>query len=349
MLCLAFLQAGHSAQAEAELQQFLSHYIELPLAQDAIFELARIKAEESDSIERAVRVVLSYQEADDHVRSRFCLWMMDHLIHQVGNEGLSHRVEEDLRYLQHLISGFPDSELIMDTVAQGLDGPIADFGHRLIDEGDYDHLERLLDAIQRCRQRGYDLRVAGVRPLHWYAPLAKRMGELPFNHPEYDARLDQMLVDSDGIRDLLHLISSEVAEPVLHWLEMLEEPPPTHRLLRASLLLHSGRKEAADQDLQICFQLMDILEVERTSQEVTATARLAFFALDYLPWEVVWEPIARMNKAEDLRALAAWLAECLGRPLEAGQAYSSLMAIGTGFRSFATLGLERLGLDDVSI
>ena len=41
MLCLAFLQAGHAQQADRELRAFLSENLDNPLAQDAIFELAR--------------------------------------------------------------------------------------------------------------------------------------------------------------------------------------------------------------------------------------------------------------------------------------------------------------------
>lgn len=347
MLCLAFLQGGHLKQADRELRQFLSENIDHPLAQDAIFELARVELDGAEGVGRAVRTVLSYQEADDRVRARFCLWMMDLLAQQVHDEGISSRVEEALRLLQHLISGFPDSALIMETIASGLQSALLTYGRRLLDEDDGARLEQLLDAAQRCRTRGYDLKVDALRPLSWYEPLARRMNQLPANHPDYESRIDQLIGPADGLRDLLHLVGLGAREPVLRWLKRLD-PPPTHRLLRAVLATMCNQDDQARDDLQACFRLMDILEVERTSQSVTAAARLAFFALDYLPWEVVWEPIAAIDQGEEIRALAATTAEALGRPLEAAEAYRSLATPGSGLAAIARLGLERLGLEDIA-
>jgi hypothetical protein len=89
--------------------------------------------------------------------------------------------------------------------------------------------------------------------------------------------------------------------------------------------------------------MMDILESERASTDVNVTARLAFYAMDYLPWEVVWQPIERMVNGENYRALAALMAEHLKRPEASAEAYKSLCQKGTGLMAFAKDGLERIG------
>ncbi|TVR40498.1 MAG: hypothetical protein EA402_13670 [Planctomycetota bacterium] len=135
-------------------------------------------------------------------------------------------------------------------------------------------------------------------------------------------------------------------DAILRWLEARSDLSPALRLVRGALARHQGREDIAQRDFQACFQMMDILETERTSTETTVTARLAFFALDYLPWEVVWQPIQRLVGEECYRALAAMVAECLGRPVESAEAYRSLGQIGSGFVALGQRGLQRLGLGE---
>ena len=342
MLCLAFRQAGQFKQSERELEQFLSQAIDHPLAQDAIFELARLKVEAGPSVERAVRTVLSYQEADDRSRSRFCVWMIDHLCRQILHDGLSPDIERDLGLLQHLISVFEDSELLMDTLAFAMSGPIRIYGRAIMDDGHYELLDELHDAIQRCRLRGFDIQITDLHPLIWYQPIVKRLLELPKNHDDYVARVDRLLGQVRGFRDIMMLISVGGHEGIFRWLDSLERIPPPLLLMRAFLGCSLGREDLSQRDFMTCFQMMDVLETERSSTEVTVTARLAFFALDYLPWDVVWQPIERMVEGENYRALAALMAEHLGRYEASG---SLSIALGQGHRPscLAQAGLERVG------
>ncbi|TVR13677.1 MAG: hypothetical protein EA401_06145 [Planctomycetota bacterium] len=347
MLCLAFRQAGHLRQSERELEQFLSRSIEHALAQDAIFELARVKVEEGRSVERAVRTVLSYQEAGDRARSRFCLWMIDKISARITKSGLTAESEKEIGLLQHLISMFADNELLMDTLALALTEPICAHGRMLMDKGEYDALEAQLDAIQRCRLRGFDIQADGLHPLQWYEPLVQRIAELPRNHPEYIARIDRLLGNARTLRDVLYVLTCGGRDPIWRWLESLEDPSPPLRLLRGALARHLGHEDAAQRDFMTCFQMMDVLETERTSTATTVAARLAFYALEYLPWQVVWEPIQRLVGGEKYRALAAMVAECLARPVEGADAYQSLTKVGGGYVEYAQAGLDRLGLNNM--
>ena len=112
---------------------------------------------------------------------------------------------------------------------------------------------------------------------------------------------------------------------------------------RAAFLTRQGRHEEARKDLNHLFRLLDVIEVERTSEEVTATARLAFFGLDYLPWEVVWEPIERIKRGYSTQAVApSWPRASPTRTPPPRPTY--LSHIGSGMCSIAEQGLARLGL-----
>ena len=50
---------------------------------------------------------------------------------------------------------------------------------RIMDDGHYELLDELHDAIQRCRLRGFDIQVSDLHPLSWYQPIVKRLLELP--------------------------------------------------------------------------------------------------------------------------------------------------------------------------
>lgn len=346
MLCLAFLQAGHLQQAERELRAFLSEYLEHPLAQDAIFELARHCVEpETGSIERSVRVVLSYQETSDLVRSRFCLWTMHLMANRVRADGLTESVVTDLGLLRHLNRGFADEQLLLDTVALGLVEALRDYANKLLDLQGYQMLEEQMARLKQCRELGYALKVEGMHTPAQYLEVTRWMRSVEAEHHDRRTVLTGYLRDFRNVRDLLWLAGLGCTDLLAEVL-VFDEPPPTIRLLRAGIYARLGRREEADADLQYCFRLMDIIEVERTSEEITATARLAFFGLGFLPWDVVWEPIARINRGQDIQALAAWLAECLGHPAEAAMAYHHLHTVGSGYAAIAEHGLARLGLKE---
>jgi len=343
MLCLAFLQAGHKAQAERELQAFLSQYLDHSMAQDAIFELARLAVEPS-GIERGVRTVLSYQESDDLVRSRFCLWVMHLLSDRVHEEGLSENVTKDLKLLRHLISGFPDERLILNTLALGINESLQDYANRVVDNDREADLRDLSLAMTTCRELGYAFSVKGLHTSSEYAELAKRIKAAADDDTMRLDTLKAEMIGSTSVRDHLRLAHLGCLEELLEVL-MASEPSPVERILRAAMLLRQGREDEAKDDLHVCFRLMDIIEVERTSQEVTATARLAFYGLGYLPWDVIWEPIQAIRRGQELQALAGWLAEGLGHRVEAAQAYRHLKAAGDGYAQVAREGLTRLGED----
>lgn len=347
MLCLAFLQAGHRAQAERELRNFLSEHMDHELAQDAIFELARLAVDRNAGIQRAVRTVLSYQESGDLVRSRFCLWVTHNLCERVRSDGLTPMVVADLRHLRHLISGFVDERLILDTIALGINDAIQDFGNRLLDLDAADELARMRDEIQTCRELGYAFSIKGLHTQKDYVALARHLAAIPRDRHRI-GELGRALRTFRSVRDFLFLAALGQSEPLLELLEAAD-PSPVERILRAILYLRAGREADAKQDLHVCFRLMDIIEVERTSQEVTATARLAFFGLGYLPWDVIWEPIASIRRGQELQALAAWLAESIGSAEEAGTAYRALNQLGTGYCKLAEQGLVRLGMQRESL
>ncbi len=342
MLCLAFLQAGHRAQAERELRNFLSENMEHELAQDAIFELSRLAVDRSSGIERAVRTVLSYQESGDLVRSRFCLWVTHMLSERVGEDGLSPAVIHDLTQLRHLIRGFADEQLILDTIALGINEALQDFANRLLDMDAATELENLSAEIETCSELGYAFRVTGLHAQQDYLALSRKLAAIP-KGDDHGEQLGHALTGFKSVRDYLFLAALGGSEFLLGALEA-RDPTPVERILRAILFLRSNRKDAAEEDLHVCFRLMDIIEVERTSQEVTATARLAFFGLGYLPWDVIWEPIASIRRGQELQALAGWLAESLGATEEAAMAYRMLNQLGSGYCKLAEQGLIRLGM-----
>ena len=125
------------------------------------------------------------------------------------------------------------------------------------------------------------------------------MLELPPNHPDYVSKGDRLLGQVRDIRDLTMVISLGAHRPVFRWLENAEKIPPVLLLIRATLAHLLNKADLAQRDFMTCFQMMDMLEIERTSNEVTVTARLAFFALRYLPWNVIWQPIERMVDGEN--------------------------------------------------
>lgn len=344
MLCLSYLQAGHPSQAEKELHGFLSEHIDHSLSQDAIFELAQLTAQlHNGSIERAVRVVLSYQESGDLVRSRFCLWISGLLRERIRRSGLDVQTRHDLELLRHLIRGFSDENLILETIAFDLRSALHESLARLLDLGGEEPLSEQHRAIEECRTLGYPFAVSGLHQRSTYVNLARKLHAIGPAEPERQRQLQSVLRGFDTIRDLICLAAQGCGEELSSALRDVDLSP-SRRIFRAALLLRLGEADAANEDLQYCFRLMDIIETERTSQEVTSTARLAFFGLRFLPWDVVWEPIAQLSSSQEVQALAAWLAECLGDNEAAAQGWRHLCNIGSGFCAVAEQGLARLGL-----
>lgn len=344
MLSLAYLQGGQVQQAEQELRDFLSEHIEHPLSQDAIFEVARLTAHLHDgSIERAVRTVLSYQESGDLVRSRFCLWVSGIIRERVRRDGLNRRVQRDLELLRHLISGFSDEALILDTIAYDIRQALYECTARLLDLDADQALTEQEDAIRACREMGYPFSIEGFHRQSDYVALARRLHGLAQDGDRHEPD-PRLLRDYGTLRDLLSLAALGCSDELVCILEHPSDLSPSLRIFRGALCMRLGQQERAQEDMQYCFRLMDVIETERTSQEVTSTARLAFYGLHFLPWHVVWEPIAQLTHSRDLQALAAWLAESLGDHAAAAEAYVHLSEIGSGFCKVAEQGMARIGL-----
>lgn len=345
MLCLAYLQAGRITQAEEDLRAFLSNHLDHDLAQDAIFELARVPLTGSDGpmgrrIERAVRTVLGYQESRDLVRARFCLWIVNILQQQVQESGLTSDLVEGLRILRHLIRGFNDEDLILATMAHVLNPALSAFADRLLDLEAYLQIEAHLGSMSICREMGYPFLTEGLHTPAQYLTTSRAIGSA--SGPTRVTQYTDHLADYLTLRDLLALLALGCGEAILQTL-MAQEPRPVLRILRAALLAQTGQRDQMEIDLQFCFRLMDVIEVERTSLEISCTARLAFFGLGYLPWNVVWEPIARTHRGQHLQAVAAFLAECLGHEAEAAMAWRHLHQVGSGYCQVAAQGLARIG------
>ncbi|MFW5698697.1 MAG: hypothetical protein ACOCYN_02480, partial [Planctomycetota bacterium] len=344
MLCLAFVEAGHAKQAERELRDFLSDHLEHPLGQDAIFELARILVDPSGrGIARAAREVLSFQESGDLVRSRFCLWVTNLLQRQVRHDGLTLAIVEDLKLLRHLIRGFEDEELLLETIALCFNDAIREFAGKLLDLQAAEEIDNFRAAIVACREFGYALEMPAMTMQSEYLSILRKLHAVPVEAPDRPTRLRAILEGHHRIRDFLALAALGGTEPLLALLAA-EELEPEMRVLRAAFLRRVGRDEEAQADLVHCYRVLDDARIERTSESHTATARLAFYALDYLTWDVVWAPIERIKHGHEYQALAAWLAECYGHKEDAAAAYRHLNAIGSGMCSVAEQGLARVGL-----
>ncbi len=345
MLGLAFLQAGFAHQGEEELMQFLSEHFDSELSQDAIFELARIKVQNTENIAQAIRVVLSYQESGDHVRSRFCLWLMNRFIEHVREHGLDVRMSEDLSLLNHLIANFPDAGLIMRTISDELSRAIYAYGYRILDLDSEEKLADLHAGIYRCAQLGYDLAVQGLNTSETYRSTARALAGISLSDDGAGPMLTAQLAQYESLRDMLCFAGHAACRAqLLHYLRM-QERPPAQILLRACLARSIGEEGIAQEDLRVCFELMDVIETERTNPEIAVATRLAFAAMDLLPFQTAWEPVAALAHQQGLQALAAFVAECFGHPDWAERIYRHLHVPGSGFYEFSGKGLARLGIE----
>jgi serine/threonine protein kinase/tetratricopeptide (TPR) repeat protein len=352
MLCLAYQRAGLNAAAEAEMRQFLSRHLDHPLAQDAIFELARLRALSGpDGLERAVREILSYQESGDYVRSRFCLWLLPQLEDAARYEGLSPTLERALELIKQLIRGSPDEQVILGSYAQTISTRLCMYLGHLHDRGDNAHIASFRAAVQRCRSLGFKLSLRDPRTHADDLALARHL--MKVNDPAetilYIGRgEDDPFVLLDYVRDFFVLLSLGCEEQLLSAL-VGEELTPVERLLRSGLWARSGRADLVRIDLEWCFRLTDMVEVERTSLVLLYAARMGCYGLGYLPWNLMVDGLDKIQEGLEglpLTAVAGWIAESQGNLDDAAQIYRQLLAEGTGFATVARQALVRIGRDD---
>ncbi|MBA3685410.1 MAG: protein kinase [Planctomycetes bacterium] len=348
MLCLAFLRSGHYAQAEREFRSFLSQYLEHPVAQDAIFELARLVMQQSGSIERAVRVVLSYQESGDFVRSRFALLLLPALSERAGENGLTNNLISDLETVRHLIRGSPDEDLILATMSQMMGTDARRFANRLFDGDLAEEIATHRRALARLQVIGFDLLGNELRTQVEYQELAKRIiASDDFRYTRVCLRPGSQDLMQTGmfIRDVMTLAELGCRK---HLLDMLEgmELKPLEMLLRSCLFWQDARPADARADLERCFKLTDVLETERSDPNVIFAARIGCYGLGFLPWNLVWESLSPSIGSVTfmpIAVLAGWVAESLAQRDDAILAYHATARDGTGFARIARNGLVRLG------
>jgi len=351
MLCLAYLRAGHANQAERELRQFLSANLDHPLAQDAIFELARLVMEQSGSIERAVRVVLSYQESGDFVRSRFALLPLGQLGIRAQEHGVGPELVRDVEVIRQLIRGSPDEDLILATISQVVSYGLSIHLDAQIDAGDDDGLVESRRRFDRLRGLGLGLDGCTQRGDREYAIWAEEVranDDARWTRSQIHLGVSDPMAAGLALRDLLALVSHDAGAQVLAALDEVD-PTPAEMLLRAGLRAQANRLNDARDDLTRCFQLTDVLERERSSPTVLVAARLGCYGLGFLSWDLIWQPMADQvpfdQYHQPLALLAGWLAESLGNRADASEAYRWCRAQPFGLAWMANLGLSRIGED----
>ncbi len=354
MLATALVQAERHDEAAQELSLFLSANIDHPLAQDAIFELARLRLIQGggvanpDALRRAIREMLAWQESGDVVRTRFCIWLLKHLRNHLRDHGIDPVLEAELDLIRQFVRGSPDEGPLLRTVSTSFSWNLHYHASQLVDGEDSAGLLAQAEAVKRICHLGYDLRLREQRLLSDYLELARRLGAA--NDPATTVMLvgrgDDPNQLFDFVRDCLALASLGCCEPLLAAFAG-DDLNPVERLLRAGLYLRQGDDELAKADLEHCFRLTDVLETQRTSLVVLFGARLGCYGLGYLPWDLVEGGLAVINDrllATPLKALTAWLAENLGHKAEAEKLYRELMTPGFGYLVIGRQGLERLGV-----
>ncbi len=345
MLCQAFRRAGQFAAAERELRDFLSRWLEHPLAQDAIYELARVVQRQTGSVERATRVVLSYQESGDFVRSRFALLVNDTVRHAIAENGLTPEVAGDLDLLRMLIRGSPDEGLILATVSLGAGSALRSWLNRLLDGRRFDEFALGRESGQQMGEMGYQLIGCMPRTPDEDEQVAEAL--------KAGAPAEEVLTFGEhhplqvGIfaRDALALIGLGCAEPLIEALAPRDRTP-VERLLWAGLCRHVGRIQESQEEFERCFAYTDVLSRERSDPGLIWAARLGGYALELTPWATVTD--ALMFGIDDhyalpLEALTGWIAEVLGRPDDARHVYRALIKrSGHGLVGWAAGSLARL-------
>jgi serine/threonine protein kinase len=348
MLCLALIQTGDAEQAEESLRGFLADHLEHPLARDAIFELARLRlADGEHGLAKAVREIMAWQEADDLVRTRFTIWVAGLLEERIAAHGVERSTEAGLDVLRSFIRGSPDEQELLGTLVSVVGAGIRVGANRHVDAEDADALGGLAAAEDRLRRIGYPLPYRHQRLHSAFTDLARDISaqDDPAHTVVLIGRGDGPVeAQSDFVRDCLALAALGCSEQLLAALEG-DGISPIERILRASLLLRQGEEQAARADLDVCFQMTDVLETERTSLGILFAARLGCFGLGFLPWELVADGLkaaADSALASPLKALAAWLAENLGHRPAAVGLYRELAQPGSGYVLIGRMGLDRL-------
>ncbi|MBA3846205.1 MAG: hypothetical protein H0X45_06135 [Planctomycetes bacterium] len=345
MLCQAFRRAGQFAAAERELRDYLSRWLDHPLAQDAIYELARVVQRQTGSVERATRVVLSYQESGDFVRSRFALLVNDALRRVIADDGLTPEVAGDLDLLRMLIRGSPDEGLILATVSLGAGWALRMWLYRLLDARRFDDVALSRESGQQMGEMGYQL--IGCAP-HTPDEDALLARALKAGKP-----VDEALTFGEhhplqvGLfaRGALALIGLGCANSLIEALAPRDRTP-VERLLWAGLCRRVGRIQEAQEEFERCFAYTDVLARERSDPGLIWAARLGAYALELTPWQTVVDALRLRIDDHDalpLEAIAGWIAEVLGRIDDARHVYRALIDTpGHGLVGWATAGLERL-------
>ncbi|MBA3936813.1 MAG: protein kinase [Planctomycetes bacterium] len=353
MLCLAYQRAGLNAAAEAEMRHFLSQNLDHPLAQDAIFELARLRAATGgDGLERAVREILSYQESGDYVRSRFCLWLLPQIEEAARLEGLARHVERALDLVKQLIRGSPDELVIMVSFTLVISTSLCAYLNHLYDRNDNERIAVFRESMRRCRGIGFKLALRDPRTHTDDLALARhlmRTNDASETLLHLGRGDDDAFALRDYVRDFFVMLSLGCEEQLLATLGG-EDVTPIERLLRAGLWARNNRDELARADLEWCFKLTDLVEVERTSLVLLYAARMGCYGLGYLPWELMIDGLAVAHggglEAAPLIMVGGWIAETLGRTGDADSIYRTLIAEGSGVSHPARQGLARMGRDE---
>jgi serine/threonine protein kinase len=352
MLCLAYQRAGLNSAAEVEMRQFLNQHLDHDLAQDAIFELARLRALSGpDGLERAVREILSYQESGDYVRSRFCLWLLPQLEDAARYDGLSVNLERALELIKQLIRGSPDEQVILGSYAQTISLRLCMYLCYLYDRGDNTHISSFRVGLQRCRAMGYKLSLRDPRTSGDDLALARHLMNIndPAETVLYLGRGDEdPFILFDFARDFFTLLALGCEEILLQAIHG-DDITPVERLLRAGLWLRNEQHEAARIDLEACFKMTDLVEIERTSMVTLYAARIGSYGLGYLPWDLMVDGLNKVQEgieALPLTMLAGWIAETQGKTDDAVHIYRLLLTDGSGFVTLARQALARMGRDD---
>ena len=301
-------------------------------------------------IRKAVQEILSYQESGDVVRTRFCLWMIPHLMNGVSQGGLTDDLEFDLRLIKSMLKGSNEEATILSTLSQVIASSLRLYLNRIVDSNDESTLSTQRDRIRRVTQLGFKLSFREQRLLPDYQDLAQHL--LKVNDPAETVLClgrgeDHPSALCDFVRGAMVLMHLGCGAQVLAALgdTSTEDLTPVEHLLRSCLNRTLGNHDDARIDLEWCFRLTDVLETERTSLVILFSARLGCFGLGYLPWDLVEDGLRTIignTVAMPLIAVSAFLAESLDHRVVAERMYRMLLEPGTGFHLIGDQGLERL-------
>ena len=289
MLALAQRQTKQINKSITCLKDFLSSHIEHNLGQDAIYCLAQLEVEvHAGNIERGVRLVLSYQETRDQVRARFCVWAAHFIAVNIQRSELDDAIVKVFSGLRHLIDGFEDQQVIMRTIAVIIDPAIQHSWSRLHDLGAAEAVMEQQEYVTQLRAMGYPIKRPVIYSPGFYLDLSRQLYAVADPRADH-LSVKRLLKDAHRTIDLLYLVAHGCSEMIYPYLCAESDPSPSFRMFRGGLAQRLGYEDQARADCESCFQLMDLVEVERTNAELATVARLAFYAMGLLPWQSVWE------------------------------------------------------------